>query len=278
MTVPPIVEYAAIAVALIISACAVYAIVQIRRTLKQQQKFMGAIAAVEEFQKLQREFGQFLGRMESDSRELQKIALQIESAVAAVNDGIHTATTSAADRQRAAIESLRDYMDAQEQRLATVVESVSGGLRAFPRQTETPAPDRHGNGDDHSRLRRETLRQHPELRFAVLKEWLSINALGIQRRASRSWKTARDLIAGVPEYLEPVAEVLDDCILLIGTRQVDEKLAILFRELDSSSQYRQWFEQPLQGQHSMHTPAVLTGSQGHLKLVAKGTNAPSLIH
>src|SRR5262245_66603873 len=103
MTVPGIVEFAAIAVALIISICAAYAIVQIRRTLKQQQKLMGAIAAVEEFQKLQREFGQFLRRMESDSRELQRIALQIEGAVAAVNDGIHTATTSAADRQRAAI-------------------------------------------------------------------------------------------------------------------------------------------------------------------------------
>jgi hypothetical protein len=267
---------AAVAVTAVICVCAVYAIFQMRRSyIEQQHKLVRAIAVVEEFPVVQREFILFLQRMEADSKELHKIVLQIQAAVAAVNNCISAAAVGAAERQVAVIDSLRDYMDAQEQRLDTIVTAVSDGFRVLPRPRETVSDQRQELAGE-SRLRREVLSRDPQLRFSLLKEWISINLLAIRRRASRRWHTANDLITSVPVYLEPEAQILDNCILLIGTRQHSEKLAIPLRELDTSSNYRHWFEAPLQGDRAAQVPAVLTSSNGHFELVAKGTNSSSI--
>jgi hypothetical protein len=108
------------------------------------------------------------------------------------------------------------------------------------------------------------------LRFSVLKEWLSVNTLGILHRASFPWHTANDLIAIIPSDLEAEAEILEKSILLIGTRGHAEKLAIPIRDLAQSSGYRKWFEPP-KDQAASCAPAVLTRSTDDFELVAKGT-------
>jgi hypothetical protein len=270
-----VLQIAAFAIAIVVGIMAVFAILEIRQMYaQQQQQLTRTIAAIEEFPKLHREFILFLRRIEADSHELQKIALQIEASSAAVDERISASTTASAERQIATVDSLRDYLEAQEQRLAAIVETVSGSLQSLLQKRE-PAVEERTDSAGHSRYRREALGGNPELRFAVLKDWLAINALAIQHRASRPWKTAADLTANIPAYLQPESEILDGCILLIGTNQHADRLAIPFRDLDVASQYRQWFDPALKGQSASCAPAVLMRSNGHFRLVSKGTHSSS---
>jgi hypothetical protein len=275
-------QSAGIALTLVVGVCAVYAILQMRRAYAEQKESLPrAISAVEEFQKTQEEFNSFLRRIESDGRALQKITLQVEVAVAALRETFSSSMRAATDRQTEAIENIRDHIDSQEERLARLLESISETLQAIPQPEQSqqshqshqsqrgPRPQ---NGD-HSRLRREVLSQDPELRFSVLKEWISVNALAILHRASRTWTSVNDLIANVPPYLEPEAEVLNDCVLLIGTREHREVLAVPLHALNSSSEFSHWFDATLAGQSPPHMPAVLTRSNGHFRLLTKGTNS-----
>jgi hypothetical protein len=276
MYVPVLMQTAGIAVTLIVGVCVVYAIVQMRRAHAQQQESLPrAISAVEEFQKTQQEFKSFLQRIESDGRALQKITMQVEVAVAALRETFSSSMRAATDRQTEAIENIRDHIDSQEERLAKLLESISETLQAIPqpKQSQQPQQGPRPQNGDHSRLRREVLSQDPELRFSVLKEWISINALAILHRASRTGASVNDLIANVPPYLEPEAEVLDDCVLLIGTREHSEVLALPLQTLKSSSEFTHWFDPTLAGQSPPHTPAVLARSNGHFRLLRKGTNS-----
>jgi len=282
MPVSVLMQSAGIALTLVVGVCAVYAILQMRRAYAEQKESLPrAISAVEEFQKTQEEFNSFLRRIESDGRALQKITLQVEVAVAALRETFSSSMRAATDRQTEAIENIRDHIDSQEERLARLLESISETLQAIPQPEQSqqshqshqsqrgPRPQ---NGD-HSRLRREVLSQDPELRFSVLKEWISVNALAILHRASRTWTSVNDLIANVPPYLEPEAEVLNDCVLLIGTREHREVLAVPLHALNSSSEFSHWFDATLAGQSPPHMPAVLTRSNGHFRLVTKGANS-----
>jgi hypothetical protein len=270
-----IAQFSTLLVTVVIGVCVVYATVEMRKMYSEQrQKLARATFAVEEFQKLRAEAILFLRRVESDGHALQKIASQIEVAVADLKHTVSSATIGAAERQAAAIDTLRDQMDAQEQRLVTIAETISEGLRSISESRETTSVEPH-ESTGQSRLRREALSQDPELRFEILKEWVSINTLAILHRASRPWTTAHDLIAHIPPYLEAEAEILDHSILLIGTRQHSERLAIPLRELNATSVYRLWFDTPSNGQ-STHSPAILMRSNGHFKLVTKGTDSTGI--
>jgi hypothetical protein len=273
-----IAQIATLVVTVVIGVCVIYATVEMRKMYSEQrQKLARATFAVEEFQKLRTEAILFLQRVESDGHALQKIASQIEIAVAELKNAVSTATIGAAERQTAANDTLRDQMDAQEQRLATIAETISEGLRSFSESRETAAVEQHeGTNAQQSRLRREALSQDPALRFEILKEWVSINTLAILHRASRPWTNAHDLIAHIPPYLEAEAEVLDHSILLIGTRQHPERLAIPLREIGASSIYKLWFDPPSHSQSTTHSPAILMRSNGHFKLVTKGTDSTGI--
>jgi hypothetical protein len=276
MSVSIALQLATLLVTVVIGVCVVYASVEMRKMyVEQREKLARATFAVEEFEKLRAEAIVFLRRVESDGHALQKIASQIEVAVAELKQGVSSATLGAAERQTAAIDTLRDQMDAQEQRLATIAETISEGLKSFSAPRETASEEPHETTNQ-SRLRREALSQNPVLRFEVLREWVSINTLAILHRASRPWNTAKDLIAHIPPYLEAEAEILNHSILLIATRQHSERLAIPLRELSSSSNYRLWFEPPRQGQSTTHSPAILMRSNGHFKLVTKGIDSTGI--
>ena len=161
-----------------IGVCVVYAIFEMREVYAEQRaQFVRAMAAVEEFQKLQPEFVAILQRVESDGHALQKIALQIEVAVAALKNSIAASVSGAAERQTAAIESLRDHIDAQEERLAKLIETIGENLRAVP-APEPPAaspvfqPEIKPPNGDSFRLRKE-VDEDPLLRFSALKDWIS---------------------------------------------------------------------------------------------------------
>ena len=304
MWIPVDMQLAALAVIVVLGGCCVGLILQRHRSYTElQERFVRAVAAVAEFQKLQPELITCLRRIESDRYALRKVVLQVEAKLVELNEEISPSISAAAETQIAGIEKLRDHIDIQQQRLATILENIQESLPMLPQPgpavTEpaamaVPAPESEpqtivteppikshshvpatepAENTDHSRFRRAVLSENPELRFSVLKEWISINALAILHRASRGWNTANDLIANIPAYLLPEAALLNDSVLLIGTREHSERLALPLREMDSSSDFSHWFDPASNGSATTQIAAVLTRSNGDWKLVAKGINS-----
>jgi hypothetical protein len=120
-------------------------------------------------------------------------------------------------------------------------------------------------------MRRDVLASDAQLRFDLLKEWVSVNSLGILRRASTAWQSPQELIAALPETLQAEAEVLDDAVLLVGTRGRPERLALPLKHLDATSRFAEWFELSSNGsgQHA-ERPAVLIRKDHGLESLQKG--------
>ena len=268
-----IMQVAALAVTAAIGICVLYSIFQMRAAYTaQQEKFERVIAALGQFSKLQREVTSLVRSVESDGRALQKIAMQIEAAVASVQNAIASSVGSAAGRQAAVTEELRDHIDYQEERLAKTVDNISKILDTVSRLAEQPKNQEWKTEiGDYVRLRRQVFGRDPHIRFSVLKDWISTNALAILHRASRGCSRANDLIASVPAHLEPEAEIIGGSVLIIGTRGHAEKLAIAVRDLDPSSGMMEWFEPPVDDVLSRPIPAVLVRSNGQLELISKGS-------
>ena len=94
VTISVIIQFAALAVIAGIGICVVFAIFEMREVYaEQREKFLRAVAAVEEFHKLQPAFIAVLERIQSDGHALQKIARQIEVSVAAFRTGIRGPVT-----------------------------------------------------------------------------------------------------------------------------------------------------------------------------------------
>src|SRR5713101_7736824 len=125
----------------------------------QREKFLRAISATEEFHKLQPEFISLLSRVESDGHALQKIAMEIEVAVAALKNIIISSLSAAADRQTNAIDNFRDHVDSQEQEFAKILERLSENLHALPQAQPAPPPQVNSEPKteigDYIRLRKE---------------------------------------------------------------------------------------------------------------------------
>src|SRR5437867_12967111 len=93
--------------------------------IAQQEKFERVIAALKQFSKLQPEVTSLVRSVESDGRALQNIAMQIEAAVAPVQNAIASSVSCAAGRQAAGTAQLRDHIDYQEGRLAKTAANMS---------------------------------------------------------------------------------------------------------------------------------------------------------
>ena len=149
---------------------------------------------------------------------------------------------------------------------------LAAELKPRPQLSLVP-PKAQPESRDYVRLRKEVIGQDAAIRFAVLKEWLAINMLAILRRACGEWKTASDLIAIVPAYFEPEAEIFNGDVLMIGTRGYPQQLAVPIRDLDAKSDLGQCFEFVTDGEHATNNPAVMLRTNGHFELVSKGTVA-----
>jgi hypothetical protein len=271
-----ILQLAAVAVIAVIGLCLVYAIRQMRAmNADRRAQFAQAISAIEEFHKVQPELMSLLRRVESDGHALQNIAIQIEGAVTTLKDTAISSMKFAGDRQIAAIETFRDHLDSQEQELAKIVQLLSEHLSEFPQpqrpNTSQVESEPRADRGDYVRLRKEIVGRHPNVRFAVLNDWITLNWLAILRRAAGGWNTAAELIAYIPSYLEPEAEVRDGCVLIIGTRGHAERLAIPIRDTTASSELHEWFETSENGNSARHRPALLIRSNDHFEVVSKGS-------
>jgi hypothetical protein len=272
MSISLIVEFSALAVVLVVGAAAVFAIYEMRGVYgDQRDKFLRVVTAVEDFQRLQPALLSSAERIEADGRAVQHVVMQIERIVAELNTSMSSAVLSLSERQAGALQELRDHLEIQESTLIDVAEDISNSVEKLvvvrPRETGRVRDD---NG--YVRIEKDVLVQDSHLRFELLKKWLDVNPLVIRRRASGEWKTAQQLIAGIPEHVEAEAEVLDGSVLLIGTHGGCEKIAIPFKDLPSGSLFAYWFDIAKNADHlpAEEIPAIITASNGSYQLVRKG--------
>jgi hypothetical protein len=220
----------------------IYLISRVQRMYEAQRSaFSRGIATAQKIQNLEAEFITLLQRVESDSAALQKIALQIESSVASLNNGVTASLQGASERYSGAIEELRDHLDLQEERLLKLMEQISQIAETAPQERlmKVQASPVNGNGKANGngavnsvRLRREIVSRDPAVRFAVLQEWVATNKIAILHRASKGLVTPAELMASIPRYFEAEGEITSDRTLLIRTRGYPEKLAIPLEDAD----------------------------------------------
>jgi hypothetical protein len=173
---------------------------------RQQTELTRAISTIKEFQQQQTGMMTLLKRLDAAAKaaEAQKAVVQ------------------ELDRRAAAPEEQIAQSDAH---IIEIGDGLSQNLQDTGRKPQ----------NDSTMMRKEVLNQDPGLRFTVLKDWLEKNSLAILRRAAHEWKTAEDLIIIIPSALEPVAELLDGRVLMVGTRGYPEKHAITISDHDPSS-------------------------------------------
>jgi hypothetical protein len=123
---------------------------------------------------------------------------------------------------------------------------------------------------EYVRVKKRIITPHGQVRFSILKDSISVNMLAIFRRAFLDWKTPYDLIAFLPPYLEPEAEIFNDQMLLIGTAGHNEKLAIPIRSFNLDSNVLDCFDFITDDRTATNTPAVLVVSDNEFEIVSRG--------
>ena len=158
-----------------------------------------------------------------------------------------------------------------ERILAGISENIrkSLQLRAVPNPSPILYSESKPRNTEYVRVKKEIITPHGHIRFSILKDWMSTNMLAVFRRASLEWKTPDDLIALIPAYLEPNAEILSNEILLIGTEGHNEKLAVPMHNLDAPH-LRDCFDFISGGPLAANTPAVLLTLEDGFQVVSKG--------
>jgi hypothetical protein len=158
-----------------------------------------------------------------------------------------------------------------ERILAGISENIRKSLSARPvAEHSVPAPETKTRSNEYVRVKREIITPHGNIRFSILKDWMTINMLAVLRRASLEWKTPDDLIGFLPAYLEPEADVLNNEVLVIGTPGHNERLAVPLRRLDAPSELRDCFDFVDDVRTATNTPAVLMFFDDDFEIVSKG--------
>src|SRR5262249_18369784 len=201
MSFVTILQLTALTATVVIATCALYQILKMGNAYGEQRKELTrAVSIIKDFQHLHPELISLLQRLDSIGmvREAQTIDIQ----------------------------ELRRRIEAQEEQLAQSMARISGTVDALAQKI----PEPRKQNSESSVMRRGILSQDPDFRFGVLKDWLCKNAIAIRRRAAQEWRTTDDLIAMIPLSLEAEAELVDDNILLIGTRGHADRFAIAIRD------------------------------------------------
>jgi len=168
--------------------------------------------------------------------------------------------------------ALTSSEDRNERILAGISENIRKSLqtRPIPQPSTIPFSESKPRNTEYVRVKKDIISPHGHIRFSILKDWMSINMLAVFRRASLDWKSPDDLIAFLPAYLEPEAEVLNNQVLLISTPGHNEKLAVPIRSLDASSPLRDCFDFVSDVQMATNTPAVLHTAATNYEVVSRG--------
>src|SRR5215831_12016192 len=169
MSFVTIVQLAALTVTVVIAAYVLYQILKMRDAYADQRKELKhAVSIIQDFQLLHPELISLLQRLDS-------IGMVREA-------------------QTADLHEFRQRLDAQEQQLAQTIGRIGELTDAVAQRV----PDSRKQNSDSAVMRKGILSNDPDLRFGVLKDWLSRNAVAIRRRAGQEWKTADELIAIIP--------------------------------------------------------------------------------
>jgi hypothetical protein len=168
--------------------------------------------------------------------------------------------------------------DRNERILAGISENIRKSLEKRPVPQNSPLQFSESNprNTEYVRVKKEIITPHGQIRFSILKDWMSTNMLAIFRRASLDWKTPDDLVAFLPAYLKPEAEIINGEVLVIGTPGHNEKLAVPLRNLGAASSLRDCFDFVTDIRKGSNTPAVLLTSDAGLEVVSKGVITQAL--
>jgi len=134
--------------------------------------------------------------------------------------------------QKAGLQELDKRLEAQETQLRqsdTRVGEIMDGLSNIIQEAGRKSQN------DSSLMRKGVLSQDVELRFNMLSDWLGKNSLAILRRAALPSRKVEDLIAIIPASLQPVAEIVNDRVLLIGTQGHPDKHALMLEDNNSNA-------------------------------------------
>jgi hypothetical protein len=167
--------------------------------------------------------------------------------------------------------------DRNERILAGISENIRKSLEKRPVPQNSPLQFSESNprNTEYVRVKKEIITPHGQIRFSILKDWMSTNMLAIFRRASLDWKSPDDLVAFLPAYLKPEAEIINREVLVIGTSGHSEKLAVPLRSLGAASALRDCFDF-VTDVRGPNTPAVLLTSDSGIEVVSKGVITQAL--
>jgi hypothetical protein len=187
-----------------------------------------------------------------------------------------SSTAPSADLKPTAIIDVQAALTTSEDRNERILAGISQNIRKsmqmrpVPQHSPIPYSESQPRNTEYVRVKKDIITPHGQIRFSILKDWMSINMLAVFRRASLDWKTPDDLIAFLPAYLEPEAEILNNEVLLIRTPGHPERLAVPIRSLIAESSLRDCFDFVTDVPTATNTPAVLLPSDSEFEVVSRG--------
>jgi hypothetical protein len=216
--------------------------------------------------------------VEADRPVPRPVKMDSAKATAPLNTApaeVHSTAPSPAPQPASVIDlktALATPEDRNERILAGISQNIrkSMQMRPVPQHSPIPYSEIQPRTTEYVRVKKDIITPHGQIRFSILKDWMSINMLAVFRRASLDWKTPEDLIAFLPAYLEPEAEILNNEVLLISTPGHNEILAVPIRGLDSQSALRDCFDFVTDVPTATNSPAVLLPSDADFEVVSRG--------
>ncbi len=278
-----VVQFAVFSLAAVILICM---IIVLKRPKKQPEPFRIAPPirpVLEKSQTMQSKPTQIAASrnepLETEPEPPQTIAMKPASTLAQEQRTMQSPVSSEAPKPTAVIDvqgMLMTQEDKNKRILAGISENIRKNLQNRPVPPNSPIlySESSPRNTEYVRVKKEIITPHGHIRFSILKDWLTINMLAVFRRASLDWKTPDDLIAFLPAYLEPEAEIINGQVLVIGTPGHNEKLAVPIRSLDAASGLCQCFDF-ITDVRKANTPAVLLISDADFKVVSRGVIAQS---
>jgi hypothetical protein len=212
------------------------------------------------------------GALEGQQQATRKVTIETAStsSLARMNSVANLSSVSEAAKPATVLQAQPAPEGQNQKILAGISENIRRSvIKPVPTyssipQTETP------RDPEYVRVKKKILTPHGQVRFSILKDSISINMLAVFRRACLDWKTPYDLIAFLPPYLEPDAEIFNGQLLLIGTSGHNEKLAIPIRSSNLDSRVLDCFDFVTDDRSATNTPAVLLVSDDEFEIVSRG--------
>ncbi len=187
--------------------CVVYQLVKMREMYRSQSaEFARVISIVNDFKQIHPGMITLLQRLDD----------------VGMNSEVQKANLQELDLR---IESHEAHLSQSDSRINEIMDGLTNIIQDAARKSQT----------DSSLMRKGILSQDVELRFNMLSEWLAKNSLAILRRAAVSSRKVEDLIAIIPGSLQPEAEIVNDRVLLIGTRGHPDKHALMLDDHETNT-------------------------------------------